>query len=91
MPPKPRFIIVGTICLRKGHHYLFRAFEMVKKQLPEAELICVGDYKIDFKRQFASSMENCVLLSSMKIGRGALKIRMQEMKHFMLLGRISIL
>lgn len=51
VPSKPRFIIVGTICLRKGHHYLFRAFEMVKKQLPEAELICVGDYKIDFKQE----------------------------------------
>lgn len=49
LPAKPRFINVGTICLRKGHQYLFRAFEKVKKQLPDAELICVGDYKTDFR------------------------------------------
>lgn len=48
-PQKPRFISVGTICLRKGHQYLFRAFEQVKKAVPEAELICVGDYKTDFR------------------------------------------
>ena len=48
VPIKPRFICVGTICLRKGHQYLFRAFELVKKAIPNAELICVGDYKRDF-------------------------------------------
>jgi glycosyltransferase involved in cell wall biosynthesis len=42
---------VGTICLRKGHQYLFRAFRIVKERLPEAELICVGDYKRDFRRE----------------------------------------
>jgi len=51
LPAKPRFICVGTICLRKGHQYLFRAFERVKARLPEAELICVGQYKCDFKRE----------------------------------------
>lgn len=51
LPPKPRFICVGTICLRKGHQYLFRAFELVKRALPDAELICVGDYKCDFRRE----------------------------------------
>jgi glycosyltransferase involved in cell wall biosynthesis len=50
-PSRIRFISVGTICLRKGHHYLFRAFEMLKKQIPEAELICVGDYKSDFRKE----------------------------------------
>ena len=49
VPAKPRFVSVATICLRKGHQYLFRAFEIVKKKLPEAELICVGDYKSDFR------------------------------------------
>lgn len=48
-PKKPLFICVGTICLRKGHQYLFRAFELVKKLLPDAELICVGQYKTDFR------------------------------------------
>jgi glycosyltransferase involved in cell wall biosynthesis len=51
LPGKPRFVNVGTICLRKGHQYLFRAFRIVKERLPEAELICVGDYKCDFRRE----------------------------------------
>jgi glycosyltransferase involved in cell wall biosynthesis len=51
VPAQPRFIAVGTLCLRKGHQYLFRAFEKVKHQLPEAELICVGDIKTDFRRE----------------------------------------
>jgi len=51
VPDKIRFISVGTICLRKGHQYLFRAFEIVKRRLPQAELICVGNYKIDFQKE----------------------------------------
>ena len=47
----PRFICVGTICLRKGHQYLFRAFEQLRKEVPGAELICVGDYKSDFRME----------------------------------------
>jgi glycosyltransferase involved in cell wall biosynthesis len=50
-PPGPRFISVGTICVRKGHQYLFRAFEQVNKQMPEAELVCVGAYKRDFRQE----------------------------------------
>jgi glycosyltransferase involved in cell wall biosynthesis len=50
--PTPKFIAVGTICVRKGHQYLFRAFELVKRQLPEAELICVGDLKTDFRKEW---------------------------------------
>jgi glycosyltransferase involved in cell wall biosynthesis len=52
IPSTPRFIAVGTICVRKGHQYLFRAFELVKKQLPNAELICVGDVKTDFRKEW---------------------------------------
>jgi len=51
VPSQPRFVTVGTICLRKGHQYLFRAFELVKKQLPEAELICIGNIKTDFRKE----------------------------------------
>ena len=51
VPPVPRFISVGTITVRKGHQYLFRAFEMVKARLPQAELICVGQYKHDFRME----------------------------------------
>jgi len=51
VPSHPRFVCVGTICLRKGHQYLFRAFEEVKRALPEAELICVGSYKADFRKE----------------------------------------
>lgn len=50
-PETPRFICTGTICLRKGHQYLFRAFAEVKKKLPDAELICVGEYKTDFRKE----------------------------------------
>jgi glycosyltransferase involved in cell wall biosynthesis len=50
-PSKTRFVCVGTICLRKGHQYLFRAWDIVKRKLPDAELICVGDYKSDFRKE----------------------------------------
>jgi len=49
VPVKPRFINVGTIRLLKGHQYLLRAFEIVKRKLPDAELILVGRYYDDFK------------------------------------------
>lgn len=52
IPATPKFIAVGTICVRKGHQYLFRAFEMVKKVLPDAELICVGNVKTDFRKEW---------------------------------------
>lgn len=51
VPTHPRFVCVGTISLRKGHQYLFRAFQRVKAALPEAELVCVGDYKCDFRKE----------------------------------------
>ena len=51
VPEKIRFVAVGTLCLRKGYQYLFRAFEIVKKQLPEAELVCVGELKTDLRRE----------------------------------------
>ena len=51
LPTRARFVCVGTICLRKGHQYLFRAWEIVKRELPDAELICVGDYKSDFRKE----------------------------------------
>jgi glycosyltransferase involved in cell wall biosynthesis len=51
-PARPRFICVGTICVRKGHQYLFRAFEQVRAALPEAELICVGEVKCDFRKEW---------------------------------------
>lgn len=51
VPAKPRFVSVGAICVRKGAQYLFRAFEIVKRRLPEAELICAGGYKSDFRHE----------------------------------------
>jgi glycosyltransferase involved in cell wall biosynthesis len=51
VPMKPRFICVGMICVRKGHQYLFRAFQIVKKHIPEAELVCVGKYRPDFRME----------------------------------------
>jgi glycosyltransferase involved in cell wall biosynthesis len=51
VPSRPKFVAIGTICVRKGHQYLFRAFEIVKRQLPEAELVVVGEYKTDFRHE----------------------------------------
>jgi glycosyltransferase involved in cell wall biosynthesis len=52
IPSTPRFISVGgAITLRKGYQYLFRAFQLVKKAMPNAELICVGRYKYDFREE----------------------------------------
>ena len=51
VPEKIRFLNVGTICLRKGHQYLLRAFEIVRKRFPDAELICRGEYKSDFRME----------------------------------------
>src|SRR5205814_5368971 len=51
VPEAPRFICIGTICLRKGHQYLFRAFAQAKKRIPHAELVCVGNYKVDFRKE----------------------------------------
>jgi glycosyltransferase involved in cell wall biosynthesis len=51
-PQKPLFVCVGTVCLRKGHQYLFRAFERVKTRIPQAELVCIGEVKCDFRREW---------------------------------------
>lgn len=51
LPTKPRFISVGSLTVRKGQQYLFRAFEIVKKQYPDAELICVGGIRPDFHKE----------------------------------------
>jgi glycosyltransferase involved in cell wall biosynthesis len=42
IPQKPRFVCVGAIGLRKGHQYLLQAFDIVRKTMPDAELICIG-------------------------------------------------
>lgn len=49
LPKNPRFISVGSLTVRKGQQYLFRAFQKVKEALPDAELICVGGLRPDFK------------------------------------------
>lgn len=41
-PEKPRFLFVGGLTLRKGLQYLIPAFEQLKKQKPDAELILCG-------------------------------------------------
>jgi glycosyltransferase involved in cell wall biosynthesis len=49
LPEKPRFVCVGAISLRKGYQYLFRAFAKVRETLPDAELVCIGNFFPDFK------------------------------------------
>jgi glycosyltransferase involved in cell wall biosynthesis len=50
-PSTTKFICVGSLTVRKGQQYLFRAFEKVKKALPDAELICVGGLRPDFTKE----------------------------------------
>ncbi len=52
LPATPRFICVGDMCLRKGHQYLFRAFDIVREQCPDAELVCVGMKRTDILHEF---------------------------------------
>ena len=49
IPQKPRFISVGTICLRKGINICSGPLNRSRRVIPEAELICVGDCRPDFK------------------------------------------
>jgi len=51
LPERPRFVCVGSICLRKGHQYLFRAFAIVRQVLKDAELVCVGNEFPDFRKE----------------------------------------
>jgi glycosyltransferase involved in cell wall biosynthesis len=51
LPAPPVFISVGSLTVRKGQQYLFRAFEKVKEVLPEARLICVGNIRADFNEE----------------------------------------
>lgn len=53
-PPSPRFICVGSLTVRKGQQYLFRAFEKVKLAIPDAELVCVGSIRPDFAKEIAN-------------------------------------
>jgi glycosyltransferase involved in cell wall biosynthesis len=39
----PRILFVGRLVEKKGVEYLIRAFELVKAQVPAAELVIVGD------------------------------------------------
>lgn len=51
VPPVPRYVCVAPIRVLKGHQYLFPAFQIVKQKFPQAELICVGRWAHDFRRQ----------------------------------------
>ncbi len=48
VPERPVFVCVGSICLRKGHQYLFRAFAKLRESHPEARLVCIGGVRPDF-------------------------------------------
>lgn len=51
LPDKARFISVGSLTVRKGQQYLFRAFEKVKTMLPDVELVFVGGTRPDFREE----------------------------------------
>lgn len=52
VPVSPVFVCVGSICLRKGHQYLFRAFARLRKDFPEARLVCIGGVRPDFAAEW---------------------------------------
>ena len=52
IPETPVFVCAGSVCLRKGHQYLFRAFAKLKEAHPHARLICLGGLRPDFAREW---------------------------------------
>lgn len=52
VPDKPRFLFAGALTLRKGVQYLVPAFERLKKEMPDAELILCGSPYPDFQKLF---------------------------------------
>lgn len=52
LPAAPLFVCVGSICLRKGHQYLFRAFAKLKETHPAARLVCLGGLRQDFAKEW---------------------------------------
>lgn len=73
LPEKPTFLCVGSICLRKGHQYLFRAWERVKRELPEgSRLICVGGVRPEFAsewKRWAGTFEHIPALPHAELAR----------------------
>jgi glycosyltransferase involved in cell wall biosynthesis len=70
LPQDPTFVCVASICLRKGHQYLFRAFEKVKEVLPNARLVCVGGLRTDFRdewKRWSGSFEHRASMSHPEI------------------------
>jgi glycosyltransferase involved in cell wall biosynthesis len=51
-PERPLFVSVASVCLRKGHQYLFPAFRRFKETHPDARLVCVGGLRPDFRREW---------------------------------------
>jgi glycosyltransferase involved in cell wall biosynthesis len=54
IPASPVFISTGSICLRKGHQYLFRAFARLKETRPDARLVCIGGVRPDFAAEWSA-------------------------------------
>ncbi|QJE96982.1 glycosyltransferase family 4 protein [Luteolibacter luteus] len=52
VPESPVFVSVGSVCLRKGHQYLFRAFAKLRETFPHARLICIGGIRPDFDQEW---------------------------------------
>lgn len=50
-PSQPKFITVGSMTVRKGMQYLFRAFVKLRETLPDAQLYCYGSSRPDFKAE----------------------------------------
>lgn len=48
--PTPKFIVTGSLTVRKGHQYLFQAFSKLQEEYPDAELHSFGSPRPDFKK-----------------------------------------
>lgn len=49
IPSFPKFIITGSLTVRKGHQYLFLAFQKLVERYPDAELHVYGGIRPDFR------------------------------------------
>jgi glycosyltransferase involved in cell wall biosynthesis len=58
IPEPPVFVTVGSVCLRKGHQYLFPAFRRFKESHPGARLVCIGGLRPDFHKEWPKWMRD---------------------------------
>ena len=70
LPNPPLFVCVAILSLRKGHQYLFRAMEIVRREIPDARLVCVGlprpDCEIE-RQRWAGTFEHHIRMKPAEV------------------------